>query len=494
MFRSVREEESKSWDFQEERSWWMGIPGWFVSMTVHTALLLIMALVTMEKPLSHSFKDLVSVPDEYTILEEELIEDFLEPMELNVDVTEWEISEVPQEVTVEVASASVEEEPAAPMIVPISDILVQRKGLSQQRISTTESGYALRHNASARMRMGTDTANERAVALGLQWLARHQYPDGSWNYNHTLAPRCRGKCTEPGTMMKATNAATAMGILPFLGCGQTHKSGNYQDSVYRGLDYLCRNMKPDRKVGGGSFHQAEGTMYAHGLATICLTEAYGMTKDKKLMRPCQLALDFIMNAQDPAGGGWRYQPRQAGDTSVVGWQLMALKSGYMGYLRVSPLAAQNAMRFLDSVQSESGAYYGYVTPGKGPACTAIGLLCRMYYGWKQDHPALKKGVEYLSSMGPSQDMYYNYYATQVMRHFGGEPWRKWDQKMRQQLVETQCQEKSSCEYGSWNRAGGHSDSGGRLYMTSLSVMTLEVYYRYSPIYQSQSVEGGLPLE
>ncbi|MDO4582880.1 MAG: terpene cyclase/mutase family protein [Planctomycetia bacterium] len=493
MSGSVREKESVAVEFQEERLGWMEIPGWFVSMMVHTALLLVMALVTMETPSTTPLHDLVSLPEEYAVLEEEPMEEFLEPVEWNVEVADLEVSEVSQEVTVEVASASVtEEEPAAPMIVPVGDLLAKRQTLSQQRVGAMESGYALRHNASARMRMGTTTESERAVALGLRWLARHQYPDGSWNYNHTMAPGCKGKCTRPGTMMKATNAATAMGILPFLGCGQTHRNGKYKDSVYRGLDYLCRNMKADRKVGGGSFHQAEGTMYAHGLATICLTEAYGMTKDKKLMRPSQLALDFIMNAQDPAGGGWRYQPRQTGDTSVVGWQLMALKSGYMGYLRVSPLAAQNAMRFLDSVQSESGAYYGYVTPGKGPACTAIGLLCRMYYGWKQEHPALKKGVEYLSSMGPSQDMYYNYYATQVLRHFGGESWRKWNQKMREQLVATQCQE--GCEQGSWDPAGGHSESGGRLYMTSLSVMTLEVYYRHSPIYQSQSVEGGLPLE
>lgn len=472
------------------------VPGWLVSMVVHTCLLLVMALVTMDTKVNRQVADLVSTPDDNTVIEDEIEEEDFEMEEINVDVTDFEVTEVTTDITTEVAVETNDEPaPAMVQIDPLSSLMTKKSNANAALGSYSGSGVGLRSKATqVALSHGGTSASERAVALGLQWIARHQYPDGSWNFNHTMAPNCKGRCSQPGTMMKATNAATAMGVLPFLGCGQTHKTGKYKDSVYRGLNYLCVSMKPDRKIGGGSLHQGEGTMYAHGLATICLTEAYAMTKDKKLARPAQLALDFIAGAQDPRGGGWRYAPRQAGDTSVVGWQMMAIKSGYMGYLRVSPATAQNAMRFLDSVQAESGAYYGYVTPGKAPACTAIGLLCRMYYGWKHEHPGLKKGVEYISGMGPSSDMYYNYYATQVMRHYGGEMWRKWNDKMRDQLVNSQIQDQKSHELGSWNRAGGHSDSGGRLYMTALSVMTLEVYYRHSPIYQTQSTEGGLPLE
>ena len=235
-------------------------------------------------------------------------------------------------------------------------------------------------------------------------------------------------------------------------------------------------------------------MYSHGLATICLTEAFAMTKDKKLQKPAQFALDFIMGAQDPQGGGWRYQPKQAGDTSVVGWQMMALKSGYMGYLKVNPATAQNAMKFLDSTQQNYT--YGYTGPGDGPATTAIALLCRMYYGWKRDNPSLSNGVQHVSNMGPSKEnMYYNYYATQVMRHYGGDMWKKWNGVMRDQLTNTQIRDENSHQLGSWTPSGkAFSDNGGRLYETAMSIMTLEVYYRHSPIYQTQSVDGPLPLE
>jgi hypothetical protein len=212
-----------------------------------------------------------------------------------------------------------------------------------------------------------------------------------------------------------------------------------------------------------------------------------------LLHPAQLALNHITYAQDPVGGGWRYRVRQPGDTSVVGWQFMALKSGHMAYLKVDPQTIRGAVKFLDSVQTNSGANYGYTGPGGGGATTAIGLLCRMYAGWDQDHPALERGAQWLSDRGPSQtDMYYNYYATQVLHHYGGELWEAWDEKMKGHLLKTQSQ--TGHQAGSWYFADPHGGSkGGRLYGTTMAAMTLEVYYRYSALYKSVAVEEDFQL-
>ena len=37
--------------------------------------------------------------------------------------------------------------------------------------------------------------------------------------------------------------------------------------------------------------------------------------------------------------------------------------------------------------------------------------------------------------------------------------------------------------GSWDPDGPHASTGGRLYVTSLAVCTLEVYYRHAPIFR-----------
>jgi hypothetical protein len=212
-----------------------------------------------------------------------------------------------------------------------------------------------------------------------------------------------------------------------------------------------------------------------------------MTHDSDLRDPAEAALMFIIAAQDPVGGGWRYQPREAGDTSVLGWQLMALKSGLLGYIPVPAEPVRGASKFLDSVQIDGGSRYGYTSiRDGGNGTTAVGLLCRMYLGWKRDHPMLVKGVKFLDGVGPSQnDMYYNYYATQVMSHYGGPEWKRWNEKMRDSLISRQAM--TGHEIGSWHFENPHGGvQGGRLCSTSLAAMTLEVYYRYLPIYGEDS--------
>ncbi len=87
-----------------------------------------------------------------------------------------------------------------------------------------------------------------------------------------------------------------------------------------------------------------------------------MTGDESLATPAQLCLNYFSYAQNPDGGGWQYSPRVGGDTSVVGWQLMALKSGAMGGLEINPITLRKAAYFLDSVQMNDGAFYGYDKP------------------------------------------------------------------------------------------------------------------------------------
>ncbi|MBN2217563.1 MAG: hypothetical protein JW719_09315, partial [Pirellulales bacterium] len=281
------------------------------------------------------------------------------------------------------------------------------------------------------------------------------------------------------------------------GAGQTHKTGKYQRVVRAGLYFLTSRQDPHN----GSLWEESGRMYSHGIASIALCEAYAMTHDPGLHGPAQGAINFICYAQDPVGGGWRYNPREPGDTSVLGWQIMALKSGHMAYLIVPPLTIKKASAFLDSVQSSSGANYGYLGPGEGvetEATTAIGLLCRMYLGWEKNNPDLEHGISWVGRRGPNENLYYDYYATQVMHHWEGEPWKKWNNVMRDALVKSQS--KTGHEAGSWffsdeeNRSARHNKIGGRLYSTAMAAMILEVYYRHMPIYAKQSAESDFPLD
>jgi hypothetical protein len=334
---------------------------------------------------------------------------------------------------------------------------------------------------STLLKGGGTGESERSVTLGLRWLARHQQADGAWSFHHGS--------DDPGTLEKCTTGATGLALLAFLGAGHTHRSEHvrFQSNVAKGLKFLLSQEKHVKEGGDlrGQVVSNEG-MYAHAIATLALCEAYGLTQDEKLQAPAQQAVNFIVAAQDPKKGGWRYAPLQPGDTTVTGWQVMALKSAKSCGLKVPTRTLNDAGRFLDSVQTSDGSHYGYDRRGSTPAMTSIGLLCRMYLGWKQTAPPLRRGVQFLSRTGPSiEDIYYDYYATQVLHHWGGAEWRKWNDVLRDHLIESQAKEGDAA--GSWKPTGDRgSGAGGRLYQTCLSIMTLEVYYRYLPIYQNES--------
>jgi hypothetical protein len=470
-------------------------PSWVLSMIIHVILLLVLAMFYLPPAPVDDGRELLLATGNDEKLEE--LEDFDdEPLD-TLDVMSSDALVLESVIEPEEISMASFDEPAAAVHVDLSDVgLAQAPATDLGASIGALMGDALSGRGEARARLvsrdGGNDASEKAVSLALVWLAEHQMPDGGWCFDHTLAPSCRSQCRNPGTARQARNAATAMALLPFLGAGQTHKEGKYKKVVNAGLYFLTKRMDVSPKKGG-SLHEPEGNMYSHGLASIALCEAYAMTRDKSLYQPAQLAINYIAYAQDQTGGGWRYTEHQAGDTSVVGWQVMALKSAHMGYLTINPQTVRGASIFLDSVQANNGARYGYDKPGSSVSTTSIGLLCRMHLGWGHDHPALVEGVKFLASQGPSKtNNYYNYYATQTLRHYEGDLWKNWNAVMRDQLVTTQAT--TGHEKGSWHVGDGHGGKGGRLYDTSMSTMILEVYYRHLPIYRKQSTESEFSLD
>ena len=331
---------------------------------------------------------------------------------------------------------------------------------------------------------GGTAGSEAAVERGLAWLAAHQHEDGSWWFDLTDGP-CKGRCRHSGVVGSST-AATGLALLCFLGHGETQEAGQYQETVRRGLYYLQSRIKFTPK---GADLQ-EGTMYGHAIATLALTEAYGMTQDPTILPLAQKALDFIATAQHK-DGGWRYSPGQPGDMTVSGWQMMALQSGRLSGLQVPSPTAMSFERFLDSAQNDRGSRYSYL-PGADPTPTptAVGLLCRMYLGWSRDISPMREGAKYLAGLGPSRtDIYFDYYATQVLHHFGEPWWEEWNERQREHLIRTQ--ERAGHEAGSWHFPDEHGDQGGRLYSTAMAILILEVYYRYLPLYGERAVDFPL---
>jgi hypothetical protein len=362
-----------------------------------------------------------------------------------------------------------------------------------------ETGFAGRSSTGKKTGTGAfggTRRTERAVGAALNWLARHQNSDGSWGMSdyRVHCPK-DDVCGGPGNHISPAGA-TALSLLPFLGAGQTpYTKGPYQTQVGRGLVWLMKNQE----ATGDLAPKAQHKMYSHGLATIVLCEAYGLIRSQRqgeraqvehLGERAQLAVNFIQSAQN-ATGGWRYEieDRDA-DTSVVAWQVMALKSAHMAGLKVNPAVFSRAKQCLETcAKGDHGGLFSYQPKdGPTPPMTAAALLCYQYLGTRRDSPAVEEGVRLLMRNMPdnaNRDTYYWYYATQVMHNIPGPDWDAWNRQMRKTLIETQC--KKGCATGSWDPIKPSEDkwgpAGGRVMSTALSTLSLEVYYRFLPLYK-----------
>ncbi|MCC7337770.1 MAG: terpene cyclase/mutase family protein [Pirellulaceae bacterium] len=451
------------------------LPAWLVSFTVHLVIILVLAAMPLARltqgPLTMilGFSDTTGVaPFELSTVDSAIDAqpqqadfDSLDPLSDAGQLLEIDLPELVELKPVDVLGSDSQ---LASRAIPFGILngLKGRSGVLKEALLS---------------KFGGTQDTEDAVALGLKWLAKQQRSNGSWSL---VGPYGQGGANENAT------AATAMALNAFLGAGSTHMEGEYRDKVKLGLTYLVRKQGtdgyfPDKR------EPSRQQMYAQAIASIAVTEAYGMSGDEEMKIAAQRAMKFAAWSQSNRHG-WRYNPREDADLSVTGWFVMALVTGKMAGLEVDESKLQNVSEFLDRVSSEDKSRYGYDGyDSPSLSMTAEGLLCRIYLGWPSSHPALLQAIQ--DDLLPntprldddSYSVYYWYYATQVLHHVGHPAWDKWNRDMRR--VIPAMQEKSGPEAGSWSsNRDAFGAAGGRMYTTCLNLYCLEVYYRHLSIY------------
>jgi hypothetical protein len=490
------------------------ILAWIVSAIVHVIILVLLSLITLAgRAQGNAPQEVQTLLDEGPDTRANLIDDQigLNPgVLLNYNINRIEDVAVPGP-ALPAEAVGIKDAPAAlPVDIPpppgLGGSMGQGGGLDLTQPDASAStigvaggmggiyvpgGFGGRSGATKEKLLlegGGNTASEAAVAAGQKWLVMHQAEDGHWSLDG-FDQHVGGRCNCTGFGQHNDIAGTALGLLPLLGAGETHRNprSTYKSSVEKGLRYLIKKQGRNGYFGGGA--------YGHALATIAICEAYGLTADNTLRGPAQKAIGYIRFAQSD-NGGWRYEPKIGGDTSVTGWMVMALKSAQMSGLDVEDAQAptfNRASTFLGSVMTGDGSGYGYQRPEPTATMTAVGILCRLYLGIGPRNSGVVSGVNRLKRTPPSKRMeniYYYYYATQVMHHVGGDAWNAWNPAMRDLLVATQDKGTGSGRShlkGSWSPSGdAYGGPGGRLMTTSLAILTLEVYYRHLPLYRLAS--------
>ena len=328
--------------------------------------------------------------------------------------------------------------------------------------------------------MGGSKASEAAVARALVYLSRSQEKDGAWGYVSGKSRKHRRKETDI--------ALTGLSTLCFLAGDHTPtKNGPYRDTVAKAVDYLVEQQGKD-----GSLWQNGGRMYGHAIATLALSEAAIMTGDAKYRKAAIKGAQFIVKAQSPSTGGWRYKPRESGDTSVLGWCVMALYSVQRMGMEIPPETMKGAAKWLDRVGGgKTGILCGYTDRSPKPAMSAEGAFSRMLMGRRPTDAQQKELAAYLNAnkKATAGNFYLAYYGSLAMMQLGGDAWAKWNPEMRERLVALQ--NRGGAHDGAWTTQTTYaSHSAGTIYTTSMATLTLEVYYRYLPMLGATNNSGG----
>jgi hypothetical protein len=338
---------------------------------------------------------------------------------------------------------------------------------------------------------GGSAEGESAVQAALRWLAANQSADGRWDADKFGAGRELAVLghNRQNAGAHADTGVTGLALLTFLGAGNTHQHGEFAPVVQHGLEFLLAAQSRDGNLAGDA--ETFAFMYCHGMATLALSEAYAMTGDKRLETSVKAAINYTISAQIPITGGWRYRANEPatemGDTSQLGWQLMALKSAELAGIEMPARTREGIVRFIKSVSMGSNGGIASYQPGvrkPNRTMTAEALVCRQFMGMTRDNPASDEAGDFLVNELPSPDrinLYYWYYGTLGTYQLQGDHWQRWNTAMQTTLISRQRVDGDSA--GSWDPDCLWGGYGGRVYSTAMSTLCLEVYYRYLPLYR-----------
>jgi hypothetical protein len=330
--------------------------------------------------------------------------------------------------------------------------------------------------------LGGTAQSEEAVDHALRFLGRQQEPDGRWT--QVSAESLPGKrAYNPHDM-----AITGLALLTFLARDNSpFEPGPYRQTIRKGLNYLLENQSQDGDLRGppefrGPASQ-QANLYDHAIAMLAISECALLTGDARLASSSRAAARFIVNAQDTDGGGWRYAPGQTGDTSVFGWEIMALHTAELLGFQIPSETRRLAQHYIATACSGPGNVLASYQPGVDSTQTMTSemIFARILLGEHLPDADVQYATDFLSGYPPDAshpDLYCWYYASLCMLQMNSPSWSQWNARTRDTLI--QLQTRGGFADGCWEINAKGIDRSGYIFTTAIATLTLEVYYRYAP--------------
>jgi len=311
---------------------------------------------------------------------------------------------------------------------------------------------------------------DRSIQSALAYLANRQSPSGSWD----------------GDRLGPSPACTSLALMAFMAAGHVPGEGPYSATLERGIQWILHNQQPS---GLFADRHPNGQMYTHGICTLMLAEALGMTSEASsvpLRSALERAIEIILVAQSVRkdgrnAGGWRYTPKSNdSDLSVTGWQLLALRAAKNVGCDVPADNIDQAVDYVKKCSTRGNEGFGYTPQSNSTAVlTGTGILCLEICGEHHTDEALGgANFLFLRPLMPADRFFFYgvYYCSVGMFQIGGAHWETTRDHIEPLLLNLQLPD------GRWDPRGEENQAGA-VYSTSLAVLALAVEYQYLPIYQ-----------
>ena len=318
---------------------------------------------------------------------------------------------------------------------------------------------------------GGKDMTEAAIMRGLNWLKATQDEDGGWG-NKDKDDQGNPKKTD-------RNAMTGMALLAYLGHCELQDSPTFGPTVQKGIDFIT-STPPDPAINGGA------GSYSHPIRAYALCEAYTMTKIPKLKEYAKRAAEHIIKGQTESGG-WAYGygkgPVAHTDLSVTGWNIQALKAAALTGIPIDGLdeSMDKAIAYTKRCQDKTGKFAYKEGSGGKPSLTGTGVLCLQI--WKNaNSKEAQMGLDWIIANQKKEwkqiNVYEWYYHAQACFQAtgvsgGSKYWRAWNKDFQQIVCGAQASD------GHWPH-GYHYHGDTDIYRTTMTILMLEVYYRYMP--------------
>lgn len=311
----------------------------------------------------------------------------------------------------------------------------------------------------------------KAVKAGLDYLARSQGSDGGWH---------DGQGGESYPI-----AVTSLAGMALLAHGDTPSRGHYAPHVQSAVDFLLQCSTPSGLITGPG-QEIGRPMHGHGFALMFLAAAYGtepsQARRDRMKQVIEAGVSLTSRGQSPAGG-WTYIPGGGDEGSVTVTQVQALRAAHNAGFSVPKGTIEEAVRYIERCRTPEGGICYSLGSGGGPRLAiSAAAVATLYNAGEYDAPIAEQCLNYVWeqfrgqkgwSKGGGHDFYTHLYASQAYYMAGDKYWDEYFPATRDQLLSMQ--DKGE---GSWN-----GDGIGKTYGTGISLVILQLPYKYLPVYQ-----------